>query len=74
MTKIEHEQLGESQLSLTDLELIVKTLTKALVGRNHHRIEYPTEAKPDAPQTQPAEGQDETKANVPAGENSGEGN
>lgn len=43
MQKIEHGQLGESHLSLTDLDVVSKTLTKSLIGRNHHRIEYPKE-------------------------------
>jgi len=72
MTKIEHRQLGESQLSLTDLDIITKTLTKAIVGHNHHRIEYPTENKNEDQSPQGAEDQN-SKANVPAGQTAGEG-
>lgn len=72
MTKIEHEQLIHSQLSLTDLDMITRALTKALVGRNHHRIEYPTEQKPEEVPLQTAP-QDASKAEEPAGLDSGEG-
>ena len=46
--KIERDQLKESQLSLTDLDLIASCFAKSLVGRNHHRIDYPEESKSKA--------------------------
>jgi len=61
--KIEREQLSNSQLSLTDIDIIKKTMTKDLVGKNHHRIEYPSDKEP----AQGAEGatQEQSGAEAP---------
>lgn len=58
MGKIDRHQLDGSRLSLTDLEDITVSFVNTLIGRDHHRIEYPDE-KPQGqnmsvqPQTQP---------------------
>ena len=44
MGKIERQQLQNSQLSLTDLDRIEDAFIQTLIGRDHHRIEYPNEA------------------------------
>jgi putative nucleotidyltransferase with HDIG domain len=41
MGKIERGQLKESGLSLTDLNVIEESFVQTLIGRDHHRIEYP---------------------------------
>ncbi len=46
MGKIERQQLQQSQLSLTDLDHIEDAFIQTLVGRDHHRIEYPNELNP----------------------------
>lgn len=38
--KINHKQLNDSQLTLTDLDKIKQTFIHQLMGRDHHRIEY----------------------------------
>lgn len=43
MGKIDRHQLDGSRLSLTDLEDITVSFINTLVGRDHHRIEYPDE-------------------------------
>ncbi|NBK24254.1 MAG: phosphohydrolase, partial [Spirochaetia bacterium] len=43
MGKIAREQLKDSLLSLTDLDLIGASFLQSLIGRDHHRIEYPEE-------------------------------
>lgn len=43
MGKIARDQLKHSLLSLTDLELIGASFLQSLIGRDHHRIEYPEE-------------------------------
>lgn len=43
MGKIERDQLIDSQLSLTDLDYIQEAFMQTLIGRDHHRIEYPDE-------------------------------
>ncbi|MGE4583188.1 MAG: HD family phosphohydrolase [Sphaerochaeta sp.] len=43
MGKIERGQLNDSQLSLTDLDHIEDAFVQTLIGRDHHRIEYPDE-------------------------------
>jgi putative nucleotidyltransferase with HDIG domain len=47
MGKIERNQLGKSRLSLTDLDLISSSFLQTLIGRDHHRIEYPEEPQPE---------------------------
>ncbi|MDT4761535.1 HDIG domain-containing metalloprotein [Sphaerochaeta sp. PS] len=44
MGKIARDQLKDSLLSLTDLDLISASFLQSLVGRDHHRIEYPDDA------------------------------
>jgi len=46
MGKIARDQLKDSLLSLTDLDLIGASFLQSLIGRDHHRIEYP-EDTPD---------------------------
>ena len=41
MGKIERKQLGSSQLSLTDLEILERVFVQILTGRYHNRIDYP---------------------------------
>ncbi|WP_155816638.1 hypothetical protein [Sphaerochaeta pleomorpha] len=43
MGKIERNQLGQSRLSLTDLDVVGNSFLQTLIGRDHHRIEYPDE-------------------------------
>jgi putative nucleotidyltransferase with HDIG domain len=43
MGKIERGQLNQSHLSLTDLNRIEESFVQTLIGRDHHRIEYPEE-------------------------------
>lgn len=43
MGKIARNQLKDSLLSLTDLDKISASLLQSLIGRDHHRIEYPEE-------------------------------
>lgn len=43
MGKIERGQLNRSGLSLTDLNRIEESFVQTLIGRDHHRIEYPEE-------------------------------
>ncbi len=43
MGKFERDQLKDSQLSLTDLDHIEDAFVQTLIGRDHHRIEYPEE-------------------------------
>ncbi len=43
MGKIARNQLKDSLLSLTDLDLIGASFLQSLIGRDHHRIEYPEE-------------------------------
>lgn len=43
MGKIARDQLKDSLLSLTDLELIGSSFLQSLIGRDHHRIAYPEE-------------------------------
>jgi len=52
MGKIERDQLKDSQLSLTDLDVIEDAFVQTLIGRDHHRIEYPDEAKEERPKTE----------------------
>ena len=52
MGKIERDQLKNSQLSLTDLDVIEDAFVQTLIGRDHHRIEYPDEAKEERPKTE----------------------
>ncbi len=44
MGKIARDQLKNSLLSLTDLDLISASFLQSLIGRDHHRIEYPEES------------------------------
>jgi putative nucleotidyltransferase with HDIG domain len=46
MGKFERDQLKDSQLSLTDLDHIEDAFVQTLIGRDHHRIEYPEEQDP----------------------------
>ncbi len=46
MGKITRHQLDDSTLSLTDLEEIANSFVGILIGRDHHRIEYPEEKTP----------------------------
>ncbi len=55
MGKIARDQLKNSLLSLTDLELIGASLLQSLIGRDHRRIEYPQERE-DTPQKIPFKG------------------
>ncbi len=48
MGKIARDQLKHSLLSLTDLELIGASFLQSLIGRDHHRIEYPEEREDTA--------------------------
>ena len=43
MAKFERDQLKDSQLSLTDLDQIEDAFVQTLIGRDHHRIDYPDE-------------------------------
>ncbi len=43
MGKIERGQLKDSGLSLTDLDRIEEVFLQQIIGRDHHRIEYPQE-------------------------------
>lgn len=43
MGKFERDQLKDSQLSLTDLDQIEDAFVQTLIGRDHHRIDYPDE-------------------------------
>lgn len=43
MGKIERDQLNDSHLSMTDLDIIASSFLHTLVGRDHQRIEYPEE-------------------------------
>ena len=43
MGKIERNQLKDSNLSLTELDAIGASFLQTLIGRDHHRIEYPDE-------------------------------
>jgi len=52
MGKIERDQLKNTQLSLTDLDVIEDAFVQTLIGRDHHRIEYPDEAKEDRLKTE----------------------
>lgn len=45
MGKLERDQLKNSQLSLTDLDQIEDAFVQTLLGRDHRRIEYPSEQK-----------------------------
>lgn len=47
MGKFERDQLKDSQLSLTDLDHIEDAFVQTLIGRDHHRIEYPDENEPE---------------------------
>ena len=40
ISKINHNQLSDSKLTLTDLVQIKDTFIRILVGRDHQRIEY----------------------------------
>lgn len=40
ISKINHNQLSDSKLTLTDLIQIKDTFIRSLVGRDHQRIEY----------------------------------
>lgn len=40
ISKINHNQLSQSSLTLTDLDIIKDTFILSLVGRDHQRIEY----------------------------------
>ncbi len=55
MGKIARDQLKDSLLSLTDLDLIGASFLQSLIGRDHHRIEYP-EDKDDTLQKIPGKG------------------
>lgn len=55
MGKIARDQLKNSLLSLTDLELIGASFLQSLIGRDHHRIEYPEE-RDDTVQKTPVKG------------------
>ena len=55
MGKIARDQLKDSSLSLTDLDLIGASFLQSLIGRDHHRIEYP-EASQDTLQKIPFKG------------------
>jgi putative nucleotidyltransferase with HDIG domain len=45
MSKFEHGQLSESELTFRDLETIKKAFVRVLAGHYHARIEYPKMAK-----------------------------
>ncbi|WP_320129284.1 HDIG domain-containing metalloprotein [uncultured Sphaerochaeta sp.] len=45
--KIERDQLKHSRLSLTDLDVVGSSFLQTLIGRDHHRIEYPDEILQD---------------------------
>jgi putative nucleotidyltransferase with HDIG domain len=49
MGKIERNQLGKSRLSLTDLDVVGNSFLQTLIGRDHHRIEYPDENPQEEP-------------------------
>jgi len=53
--KIARDQLKDSLLSLTDLDLIGASFLQSVIGRDHHRIEYP-EGNPDTLQKIPLKG------------------
>lgn len=55
MGKIARDQLKDSLLSLTDLDLIGASFLQSLIGRDHHRIEYPEERE-DTLQNTPYKG------------------
>ena len=43
MGKVDRGQLKDSGLSLTDLDRIEEVFLQQIIGRDHHRIEYPQE-------------------------------
>ena len=43
ISKINHNQLADSKLTLTDLVKIKDTFIRSLIGRDHQRIEYDKE-------------------------------
>ncbi|MGI6466521.1 MAG: HDIG domain-containing metalloprotein [Sphaerochaetaceae bacterium] len=47
MGKIERKQLGDSRLSITELDILAKVFTQILTGRDHKRIEYPGQSVED---------------------------
>ncbi|MDD3902267.1 MAG: HDIG domain-containing protein [Sphaerochaeta sp.] len=49
MGKIERDQLKDSNLSLTELDSIGGSFLQTLIGRDHHRIEYPDEIQDGPP-------------------------
>jgi putative nucleotidyltransferase with HDIG domain len=49
MSKFEHGQLAESELTFRDLETIKKSFVRVLAGHYHSRIEYPKLPKDGAP-------------------------
>ena len=55
MGKIARDQLKDSLLSLTDLDRIGASFLQSLIGRDHHRIEYPEE-NPDTLLKTPVKG------------------
>jgi putative nucleotidyltransferase with HDIG domain len=49
MSKFEHGQLAESELTFRDLEIIKKSFVRVLAGHYHSRIEYPKLPKEGLP-------------------------
>ena len=43
--KIDDEQLSDADLTLKEIEIIIKTFVKALGGVYHNRIKYPDQKK-----------------------------
>lgn len=72
MGKIERDQLNDSHLSLTDLDIISSSLLHTLVGRDHQRIEYPEDI-PAGHSSHSAQGQGVTAANGQAAQTPAKG-
>ena len=43
--KIDDEQLSDADLTLKEIEIIIKTFVKVLGGVYHNRIKYPDQKK-----------------------------
>ncbi|GMO69007.1 MAG: hypothetical protein Ta2A_17270 [Treponemataceae bacterium] len=55
MTKVEHGQLDQSDLTFRDLEKIRLSFVQVLAGYYHTRIEYPNQKDPDAVDDEPTD-------------------
>jgi membrane-associated HD superfamily phosphohydrolase len=62
MSKFEHGQLSESELTFRDLETIKRSFVRVLAGYYHTRIEYPKNSPRDAAGHQGEREDDEDEA------------